>query len=65
MEQRKKIEFNDYEVSILLEAIEDLLYKLAIELNHYKGGPMSSARQKIYKKQNSAEELQPRVSRLT
>jgi hypothetical protein len=64
MEQRKKIEFNDYEVSILLEALEDLLYKLAMEMNQFKGGPMSSGRQKIDKKQSFAEELQHRISLL-
>ena len=64
MDRRKKIEFNDYEVSILLEALEDLLYKLAMEMNRFKGGPMSPGRQKIDKKQNSAEELQHRISQL-
>ena len=51
MDHGKKIEFNDYEVLNLLEAPEDLLYKLAMEMNRFKSIPMKPERLKIDKKQ--------------
>lgn len=44
--------------SILLEALEDLMYKVSMELENYKGGPMDKARKDLTNKQQQIEALQ-------
>ena len=48
--------------SLVLEAIEDLMYKVSLELNSLKGEPMSGKRKKLTKKQKELEALQHQVS---
>ncbi|MCB0657813.1 MAG: hypothetical protein KDC57_16825 [Saprospiraceae bacterium] len=43
---------------ILLEALEDLMYKISLQLNEMKGGPLTGERKKLTKKQKQLEELQ-------
>lgn len=46
---------------LLLEAIEELLYKVAIDMENYKGGPMGKARKQLDKKQKMLEKLQHEI----
>lgn len=47
---------------ILLEALEDLMYKLSLQLNDLKGGPLTKERKELTEKQAMLEELQHLVS---
>ena len=47
---------------ILLEALEDMMYKLSMELEKLKGGPLTKQRKELTAKQNLVEELQHLVS---
>lgn len=43
---------------VLLEAIEELLYKVALRLEELKGGPMTGERKALTAKQQQLERLQ-------
>jgi hypothetical protein len=47
---------------ILLEALEDLMYKLSLQLEDLKGGPLTKERSDLADKQNLLEELQHQIS---
>ena len=47
---------------LLLEALEDLMYKLSLEQEDLKGQPMSKWRKELTRKQTQVEELQHLVS---
>lgn len=47
---------------ILLEALEDMMYKLSLQLNDMKGEPMGKARKELTQKQELLEELQHLIS---
>lgn len=47
---------------ILLEALEDLMYKLSLQLEGLKGGPLTKERKDMTEKQNMLEELQHLIS---
>lgn len=47
---------------VLLEALEDLMYKLSLQLDDFKGGPLDSERKALTKKQAMVEELQHLIS---
>lgn len=47
---------------LLLEALEDLMYKVSIELEKLKGGPLTKSRKYLTEKQQQIEELQHLVS---
>lgn len=47
---------------VLLEALEDMMYKLSLQLNDMKGQPMSKERQALTEKQHMLEELQHQIS---
>ena len=44
--------------SLVLEAIEELLYRIALRLEELKGGPMNAERKELTKKQRDLETLQ-------
>lgn len=48
---------------LLLEAIEDLMYKISLELNSMKGGPLTAERKKLTSKQKALEEVQHLIYR--
>ena len=48
--------------SILLEALEDLMYKLSLQLEGLKGGPLTNERKELTEKQAMIEELQHLIS---
>ena len=48
--------------SILLEALEEMMYKLSLQLNDLKGGPLTKERTELTDKQNMVEELQHQIS---
>lgn len=43
---------------VLLEAIEELMYKISLRLEALKGGPMTEERRDLTKKQRQLEDLQ-------
>mgnify|MGYP001138404112 CR=1 FL=1 len=47
---------------LLLEALEDMLYKLSLELNELKGGPLDKNRKRLTQKQQEIEALQHIIS---
>lgn len=47
---------------ILLEALEDMMYKLSLQLEPHKGKPLTGERKKLTSKQNAVEGLQHIVS---
>jgi hypothetical protein len=47
---------------LLLEALEDLLYKVSLDLSKWKGKPLTSERRQLTKKQTEIENLQHLVS---
>ncbi len=44
--------------SLLLEAIQNMMYKISLDLESLKGQPMTKSRKELTKKQKSLEELQ-------
>jgi len=51
-----QIEFKDRH--LLLEALEDMMYKISLRLEEMKGGPLTDDRKELTKKQKQAEALQ-------
>lgn len=48
--------------NVLLEVLEDKMYKLSLELDELKGGPLDSKRKELDNKQKEIEELQHIIS---
>jgi len=47
---------------VLLEALEDMMYKLSLQLEDQKGKPLTAERKVLTEKQNLVEELQHLIS---
>ena len=47
---------------ILLEALEEMMYKLSLQLDNLKGGPLTKERKELTDKQFMVEELQHQIS---
>jgi hypothetical protein len=47
---------------LLLEALEDLMYKLSLQLENLKGGQLTKERRELTEKQAMLEELQHLIS---
>lgn len=47
---------------LLLEALEELMYKLSMQLEGLKGGPLTTERKELTGKQAMVEELQHQIS---
>ena len=47
---------------VLLEALEELMYKYSLELEGLKGQPMTPQRKRLTDKQREIEELQHAIS---
>lgn len=47
---------------LMLEALEDLMYKVSMQLNDLKGGPLNNERKHLTAKQHLIEELQHKIS---
>jgi hypothetical protein len=47
---------------LVLEALEDLMYKLSMQLEELKGGPLTKERRELTDKQAKLEELQHLIS---
>ena len=48
--------------SVVLEALDDYLYKVSIQLNELKGHAMNNRRKELTKKQRLIEELRSRLN---
>ena len=55
------LEINDTNKALLLEALEELMYKVALELQSMKGGPLTVQRKELTKKQKQIESLQHQI----
>ena len=49
---------------LLLEALEELMYKLSLDLAQMKGGPMTKERKALTAKQEAIEMLQHEISKM-
>lgn len=49
------------EIPLLLEAIEELLYRIALRMEELKGGPMTEERRELILRQRRLEALQHRL----
>lgn len=49
-------------IPLLLEAIEELLYKTALRLEEFKGEPMNKERRELSQKQRELEQLRHELS---
>jgi hypothetical protein len=47
---------------ILMEALEDMMYKISLELDQLKGGPLDKQRKSLTEKQAQLEKLQHLIS---
>ena len=47
---------------LLLEALEDLMYKISMDLEQMKGGPLTGSRKALTAKQKQIEQLQHLIS---
>jgi len=47
---------------VLLEALEELMYKLSLQLEELKGQPLEKWRKELTEKQNQIEDLQHLIS---
>ena len=56
------LELNTENKAILLEALEDMMYKLSLQLDDLKGGPLSRERKDLTEKQARVEQLQHAIS---
>lgn len=56
------IEINQKYQPLLLEALEELLYKISLQQEDLKGQPMTKWRKELTKKQTAVEELQRLIS---
>ncbi|HCM75392.1 MAG TPA: hypothetical protein DIS90_03355 [Cytophagales bacterium] len=48
--------------ALMLEALEELMYKLSLQLDSLKGEPMTKERKELTRKQTQIEELQHLIS---
>lgn len=56
------MKINEIQRELLLESLEELMYKTSLELNELKGGPLDSRRKELTRKQKEVEKLQHQVS---
>ncbi|MBL6448612.1 hypothetical protein JMN32_20035 [Fulvivirga sp. 29W222] len=56
------IEIEPHYKPILLEALEDMMYKLSLQLNELKGKPLDKERKALTQKQSEIEKLQHIIS---
>lgn len=56
------IELDAKHKPILLEALEDMMYKLSIQLEDHKGGPLDKERKELTQKQSIVEQIQHTIS---
>ncbi len=56
------IELNSEFKPLLLEALEDMMYKLSLQLDELKGSPLDMERQALTDKQIKLEKLQHIIS---
>lgn len=56
------IELDSINKAILLEALEDMMYKLSLQLEDLKGGPLDKERKRLTEKQTEVERIQHVIS---
>jgi len=56
------IKLNAKYKDILLESLEDMMYKLSLQLEDLKGEPLGKQRKELTRKQTIVEELQHLIS---
>ena len=58
------LEISQKEKQVLISALEEMLYSIAIEMDNFKGGPMTGDRQKLSEKQKLVEDLLYKIDQL-
>lgn len=56
------IQLDTQQKHLVLEALEEMMYKLSLQLEELKGGPLNKRRKDLTRKQAQIEELQHLVS---
>lgn len=56
------MEIDSKNKDLLLEALEELMYKLSLQLDDLKGRPMDKRRKELTDKQKAIEKLQHEIS---
>ena len=59
------LQLNSADQALLLEALEDLMYKISLQLEEFKGQPNTAVRKRLTKKQQTIEGLQHRISAMS
>ena len=62
MNTKGSLQINAKNKMLLLEALGELMYKVAIELQQLKGQPLTRKRKELTKKQKQLEALQHQIS---
>ena len=60
----KMLEIDQNEKLLLVSALEEMLYSIALEMDNYKGGPMNTERKKLSEKQKKVEDLLFKIDQL-
>ena len=58
------LEIDQNEKLLLVSALEEMLYSIALEMDSFKGGPMSPERKKLVEKQKLVEDLLFKIDQL-
>ncbi len=58
------LEIDQNEKLLLVSALEEMLYSIALEMDNFKGGPMSPERKKLGEKQKQVEDLLFKIDQL-
>jgi len=56
------LSINSDEQKLLLEALEDLMFKISMQSQSFKGKPNTTERKKLTQRQNRVEALQHKIS---
>lgn len=60
----KMLEIDEDEKHLLVSALEEMLYSIALEMDNFKGGPMNAERKKLSEKQKQVEDLLFKIDQL-
>ena len=57
-------EIDQNEKLLLISALEEMLYSIALDMDNFKGQPMNAERKKLTKKQKQVEDLLFKIDQL-
>lgn len=59
------LEIDQNEKLLLVSALEEMLYSIALQMDNFKGGPMNTERKKLGEKQKKVEDLLFKIDQLS